>query len=110
MGSIVAAGIRFCDLVLSVIGADMVAFLMRGITRQQRLLGPRAMKTSLRQQKVFRDDSFRPGTMAKRSGKGHSQAMREQWVFDQPGEGRRYRPKFFKLLPQGTTHSRKTEA
>lgn len=45
-------------------GTDMVALLMRGITRQQRLLGPRAMKTCLRQQKVFRDDSFRPGTMA----------------------------------------------
>lgn len=49
---------------MSVMGTDMVALLMRGITRQQRLLGPRAMKTCLRQQKVFRDDSFRPGTMA----------------------------------------------
>lgn len=64
MGSIVAAGIRFCDPILSVMGADMVALLMRGITRQQRLLGPRAVKTCLRQHQVFRDDSFGPGTMA----------------------------------------------
>lgn len=64
MGSIVAAGIRFCGPILSVMGADMVALLMRGITGQQRLLGPRAMKTCLRQQKVFRDDSFGPGAVS----------------------------------------------
>lgn len=38
-----AAGIRFCDPILSVVEADVAVLLIRGITRQQRLMGPRAL-------------------------------------------------------------------